>query len=355
MDNQDPAAGGKKGTSGGKGFFRIMLVLGGSIGLFALLDNSGDTDAAVPVVIFSLLFLMLVTRAIRKKKPPAAPATEAADNKVSYSWPAQPVSASPGAPVPVSAPGRRGLHCVWCGAVVSGKEGRCSACGGPVRILDPAVVECGWCGLSNRRDKTAVCTACGGPLPSIPGKPPGAEPPPAPRQLPPGYRTRLLWKSVIFPVCLVIFLLSGSGLAIAAAADGPEVLLIFLVPFTLLWGFCMLFFFWWTRRWVPVLRHGVPTRGVLKEVTFLRNSATVEWSAGKKDGKTAVSLTNDPETPRPGGTWLLTWEYDTPQGSFSCTAESRDPASSLRLPGERFWVLYLENKPDKSALWPPLR
>ncbi|GAK77217.1 hypothetical protein JCM19296_2822 [Nonlabens ulvanivorans] len=61
--------------------------------------------------------------------------------------------------------------CEWCLTECDNDHLQCKKCGGPIAVLEPWVLQCGWCSSSNRRDLTTNCNSCGGELPHIPGTP----------------------------------------------------------------------------------------------------------------------------------------------------------------------------------------
>jgi hypothetical protein len=207
-------------------------------------------------------------------------------------------------------------RCEWCAQPAAPGDTSCDSCGGPIRVLEPWVLDCGWCGCSNRRDETATCSRCGGPLPSIPGSHPGPRPPEAPRALPWGYRARsLLWKNTL------------------ALVGAMFTILFCWAVITPLIGIPM-----WVRahrrarRRLDALVHGVPTRGQLLGV----------WL----DGTQAI---NDRHPYR------IEFEYETPGGPLRGAVEGWDPVHAQRPVGEHVWVVYLESQPEVHALWPPVR
>ncbi len=208
------------------------------------------------------------------------------------------------------------IRCEWCARPAAEGETRCATCGGPVDVLEPWVVECGWCSSSNRRDETATCKSCGGPLPGIPGGHPGPRPPDAPRELPKGYRWRtLLWKNTlaligaiftVFFCWTAIFALIGIPLWIYGHRKG--------------------------QRWLEALEQGTPTRGTLRSVELDRSQ----------------SINNVHP-------YELTIDYETAEGTQQGTIEAWDRSHGQRPPGEQMWVVHVPGEPKHFAVWPPLR
>jgi hypothetical protein len=213
-------------------------------------------------------------------------------------------------------PSTEGVNrCEWCLEPAPENASVCSACGGPVRAVEPCFLDCGWCGKSNRRDETAVCKSCGGPLPIIPGAGPGPRPPDPPRPIPKGYRTRImLWKNfhtilgIIFTVVLVwslVFPVAGIILWVYGARKAKRIL--------------------------KAIEQGPAARGRLLEVAK---------GETRKIGRR-----------RP---WKITIEYETTGGIRLAEMEAWDPSHEQRVPGERLWVVYLPETPEVYALWPPI-
>lgn len=213
----------------------------------------------------------------------------------------------------------RAVVCAACGAETPGApETGCGACGAPLRVLEPMVVECGWCGRSNHRDRVARCVACGGPLPALPGGAPGPRPPATPRALPEGYVRRVrLWKNVLVIIGLVF-----------------TVLFCWTLVFPLI-GIPMLVV--GNRRALGrlhALRSGRATRGRITSVEIDRS----ETINGKHP-------------------WRITWEHDHHDGTRGEGAcRVWDPVSARRAPGDAVWVVVAEWQGRRvQAIWPPLR
>ena len=206
-------------------------------------------------------------------------------------------------------------RCEWCSAPAPDGSAECEACGGPVRLIKPSVIECGWCGKPNRRDETAVCRHCSGPLPLIPGSKKGPRPPDPPRTIPKGYRARLLvWKNknTILGIVFTIVLIWS---------------LVFPIVGIILWVYGHRK----AKRVLSAIERGEATRGRLLEVAV---------GAAKRLGGR-----------RP---WKVTIEYETKGGVRLAELEAFDPSHEHRAPGEHLWVLYLPETPDAYSIWPPL-
>lgn len=186
-----------------------------------------------------------------------------------------------------------------------------------MRLLEPLVVDCGWCAASNRRDQTADCVRCGGPLPAIPGGQPGPRPPDVPRKLVKEYEDRIkIWKNVevligaIFTLCFfwtIIFPIIGIILW-KKGADRAA-------------------------RQLAALQHGTPTRGRLLSVQI----------------DTTQAINNQHP-------WRIDYEFDTyNSGVQRGTCSAWDKISDRRKPGDVLWVVYSETNPSQNAIWPPIR
>lgn len=209
------------------------------------------------------------------------------------------------------------MRCEWCACEVSSAATSCPSCGGPhLRVLAPTIVLCGWCGNANYRDQSSVCRACGGPLPALPGGNPGPRPPGAPRALPLGYRERVIfWKNV--PVILgAIFTVFFFWTLIFLAAG------IFLLRLGLTRA----------RNWLDALEQGVATSGRLLSVAV-----------------------DETETMNGEHPLALSYEYDTPAGTKTATIQVWDRSHLNRPKGEHLWVVYVPERPEAVAPWPPLK
>ncbi len=207
-------------------------------------------------------------------------------------------------------------RCEWCGAEAAADAIRCEGCGGPVRLLEPWIVECGWCGSSNRRDQTGTCASCGGPLPSIPGGRPGPRPPDPDRTLPRGYKLRALVTRNVLALVGIIF----------------TVVFFWTLLFPLI-GIPMWVVGWRrARRQLHALEHGIPTRGRLTAVELDRTQH--------------INGVNP---------YRVAYAYDTPDGTLPGSSEGWDRAHGRRPRGEHVWVVHDLTDPTIHALWPPIR
>lgn len=206
--------------------------------------------------------------------------------------------------------------CAYCGALGPLGQTHCSVCGAAFRLLEPMAVECGWCGISNRRDQTDECSSCGGPLPALPGGHPGPRPPDAPRALPPGYENRVKYfrnvfamLGMIFTVCFcwtLIFPLIGLPLWIRGQRKA--------------------------QRQLTALRYGFVTRGRVLSVTL--------------DESQSINRQHP---------WTIAYEYDLPSFTLRGEVTTWDRANTRRSAGDVLWVVVIPSAPAESTIWPPIR
>lgn len=207
------------------------------------------------------------------------------------------------------------VRCEWCARPATEGTSECEECGGPIRVLEPWVVECGWCGVSNRRDETVVCKTCGGPLPTIPGGHPGPRPPPAPRTLPEGYTARIKYKKNVYTILGIVF----------------TIVLFWSLIFPLIGIVLWVYGLRRAGRKLQALVHGTPTKGRILDVS--------------------VDTTKKINKRHP---WKVVVEYETLKGPFIGESEAWDSANAKRPPGEEVWVVYVPESPDLYAIWPPI-
>ncbi len=191
-------------------------------------------------------------------------------------------------------------------------------CGAPLVILEPLVVQCGWCSSANHREQVDFCNSCGGELPPMPGGVPGPRPPDTPRSLPRGYANRVkYWKNtktligIVFTIVFcwsILFPLIGIFVWRAGAKQ--------------------------SREWLHALVHGRATRGTLTRIELDRSQHINHKHP-----------------------WKITYTYELHSGETQEDfVEAWDKVNAMRSPGDVVWVVYgeIENK-RTSAIWPPLR
>ena len=221
------------------------------------------------------------------------------------------------------------IRCLWCDTEVPEGANHCVSCGAAVRILEPGVIACGWCGTFNNRYKHKYCKSCGGLLPSLPGKKAGGKPPDPPRKFPRGYLYRRLWKTnipgkfsaLMVVLSVIVCVLPIIGLPLVMSFLGAGIFLLF--------GMVLSISIYWSSRALRPLRHGIPTKGVLSGIRNHQNTGEKPFL-------------------------LLDFQYEIPEGKYSCTVSTSDPINTTRVSGEHFWVVYLQENPERSALWPPI-
>ena len=210
--------------------------------------------------------------------------------------------------------------CASCGVASTPSDidaaPNCTACAQPLRVLEPTVVHCGWCSSSNQRHLVDHCDNCGGPLMALPGNDPGPKPPVLPRVLPKGYWMRaMVWGNVLVGIGLI---------------------------FTIVFCWTLLFpmigiplgYFGWrkARRWLDALEKGVPTVGEITEVKLDR------------------SQTSNKQHP-----WRIDFKFERHDGGTSDGyVEAWDDVNAQRKPGDRLWIVYVEDRPEAHAIWPPV-
>jgi hypothetical protein len=205
--------------------------------------------------------------------------------------------------------------CEWCLHVCDNEDLECIRCGGPIAVLEPWVLQCGWCTSSNRRDLTTHCNSCGGELPHIPGTPRTPAPPEKPRPIPRGYESRIrYWKNtqflvgaifmlflptIIFPL-IGIFLLRGAK----KRADNQ----------------------------MASLRFGTATRGVIDEVEI--------------DSSQHINHVHPVR---------IDYTFSTSEGDFYGYIISWDRSNLKRKVGEHVWVVCNPLNVEQNTIWPPIR
>lgn len=204
--------------------------------------------------------------------------------------------------------------CEWCLTESINDELKCRTCGGPIAVLEPWVIKCGWCTSSNRRDLTANCTNCGGELPHIPGTPRLPEPPKTPRQLPRGYESKIrYWKNVHFIV--------GCGFMLFLPTIIFPIIGFFILRYAIRKG----------NNKINSLKHGISTLGVIDEV-YMDRSQHING--------------NHP--------YRIDYTFQTPKEEWHGHAISWDESNLKRPKGEHLWVVYNADDLDQNNMWPPL-
>jgi len=228
--------------------------------------------------------------------------------------------------------------CEWCLIENSNKHTQCTKCGGPVAVLEPWVLQCGWCKASNRRDLVNHCSSCGGELPHIPGTPRQPEPPVAPRNLTSGYKTRIKYTGNTLMLIGIIFTIVGIpifiGFLLALTAQAPQFLFIpfFALLFPVIGIWAILKSGKKANQKLYALQFGVPTRGLIKNVYIDTNQ----------------SINNvHPVT--------IEYSFDHETNSHVDTVTVWDHGNLKRPAGEHIWVVFNPKALQQNNVWPPLR
>ncbi len=197
---------------------------------------------------------------------------------------------------------------------------------------------CAWCGTGYAEFRPR-CESCGGALPAAPGAPPVDPPPPPPRALPPGFRRRVLYtKNVMTMIGLGFTGIGGFLTLIFAiiAIAGREPSLFLGAGFSALFltgGIFMLRF--GLRRGRGILlafEHGVATQGRVTDVYL----------------DTSIKINN--RSP-----WAVEYAFEAGGRSVRGKAHAWDADLVQELhAGGPVHVLYVENDPERSTLYPPM-
>ncbi|PVW14714.1 hypothetical protein [Marixanthomonas spongiae] len=232
---------------------------------------------------------------------------------------------------------KRGItKCEWCLTENSNNTTRCNNCGGPVAVLEPWVLQCGWCKTSNRRDQVSHCISCGGQLPSIPGSSRQPEPPKQPRNLSFSYKIRVKYTGNALMMIGIIFMIVGlPALAISIFEIFEGLINIPFIVFSLV--FPVIGFFLVKKsnknsnQKLNALQFGVPTRGVIKKV-YVDTTQSINKKHPLK----------------------IEYEFDTPLKTRHDSVRVWDRANLKRPKGEHIWVVCNPENLKENNLWPPL-
>lgn len=205
--------------------------------------------------------------------------------------------------------------CEWCLHESDNEDLQCTQCGGPIAVLEPWVLQCGWCGSSNRRDLRTNCQSCGGELPHIPGTPRLPEPPIVPRTLPHGYEKRVrYWRNVHFMIGAIFMLF------------------FFTIIFPIVGFFLLRYGLKRGESQIIALKNGVPTKGEITKV-YIDNSQKI----------------NNVHPVR------IDYTFNTPEGEHEGFVNVWDRQNLKRPIGEHLWVVFNKVDKDQNNIWPPLR
>lgn len=204
--------------------------------------------------------------------------------------------------------------CEWCLSECDNEDMYCKQCGGSVAILEPWVLQCGWCTSSNRRDLNTHCSKCGGELPSIPGAKRLPEPPKTPRKLPIAYESKVkYWKNTHFLIGAIFLLFI------------PTIIFPIIGFFLLRNGLKR------AHAKIFSLKKGIPTRGIITKV-YTDYSQHINHVHPIK----------------------IEYTFSTPKGEFHGATLSWDETNLKRPEGEHHWIVFNPENVDQNNIWPPV-
>ncbi|NUM47301.1 MAG: DUF3592 domain-containing protein [Anaerolineales bacterium] len=199
-------------------------------------------------------------------------------------------------------------------------------------------LNCPWCDSRNANG-AHNCAQCGGPLPPPVGSDPGEQPPPPPRALPKGYRSRVMFRNT--PLLLIgsIFTLIGLPFAcifpIVGVATG---LLLFVLIGGLIGGLfvviglAMAYSGYRTAEGkIRPFQFGVPAKGTVVDV--------------HQD----TSITVNGRSP-----YAVVYQFEVHGRAMEGTVLSWKYAPQLQAPGNVVWVLYMQDDPTQNVIYPPV-
>jgi hypothetical protein len=189
--------------------------------------------------------------------------------------------------------------------------------------------KCPWC-TTNYINWQSTCNQCGGPLAPLPGMGLGPRPPEAPRQVPAQYERRMKWTRNIGTLVGGMFFLVGGIMVIPMLFVAP---LAALFPgFFMVGGFFMFRYGWLHAKGVlHAFKHGQAVEGRVAQVSL--------------DTSQAVNNQHP---------WKLVYHFPIGNQLQEGSVTSFDSTLSSRTPGQPLWVLYNDDDPEKSAIFPPI-
>ncbi len=192
------------------------------------------------------------------------------------------------------------------------------------------MITCGWCGI-HYHSWQKQCDSCGGPMPPMPGMELGPPPPATPRALPKGFAFRQRFSKNFGTVIGLLFTVVGSLFFVALLHAKPVTAII--PGLMLLGGLSMLRHGWIHASGIlRAFRHGVATEGTIAAINI----------------DTTQSINN--VHPR-----KLIYHFTAGGQQHEGVHISWDTTISNRRTGQPLWVLYLEDDPSKSTLYPPVK
>ena len=228
--------------------------------------------------------------------------------------------------------------CEWCLTENNNEHTQCVKCGGPVVILEPWILLCGWCKSSNRRDLVTNCKSCGGELPHIPGTKRQPEPPLTPRKITFGYKMRVKYTGNTLMIIGIGFTVVGIPTFIAlftsAITQGTVEALktFFALIFPLVGIVSIIKSREKSRQKLYALQFGVPTKGIIENVSIDLNQSINE---------------KHPVT--------IKYTFDDGTNKHTDTITVWDHANLKRPRGEHIWVVFNPKELKQNNVWPPLR
>ena len=185
-------------------------------------------------------------------------------------------------------------------------------------------VICPWCGTNFEQRPGSNCTNCGGPLPSVAGSERGDAPLDAPRQLPKGYKTRMIVKSnwqLHMGWVLIAFgmfpILNGNSPALLMPVIGASMIVFGVVR---------------ALKRFDVLANGAAVEGVIVE-------------AGENRGESVNGK----------HPYYIKYQYNIDGKACSGFMNFCDESITNYQAGHPIWVVYLPDGTDyRSSIWPPV-
>ena len=222
------------------------------------------------------------------------------------------------------------IFCHKCGTKNIDRE-TCSKCNTKLLVADSSVqaqtrthkivqLDCSWCGTVNKVSEKTNCVNCGGPLPAVPhnndgldkGLPPGA----TPREIPKIYIKKLKYRNTKFII-----------------------------------GFFFTAFFFWTILFpiigIFLMKSGLKT--AKEKLLALQNGV-------KTEGVLIDIYKDTSETVNGRNPWRLEYEFTTKSGeSISAIKTGAWNRNNMyRKPHDHLWIVYMQDNPEISAIWPPV-
>lgn len=201
-------------------------------------------------------------------------------------------------------------------------------------------ITCSWCGTRYAHHQRN-CTNCGGPLPGPTPPDPGPDPPPPPRVIPSAYVRRLYLTGNVPNLVGGIFALVGSmitvGMVWMTYMLGPEVAWSALTGliFVVIGGGLLIVGMRRAGAQLHALRDGVAVRGEIVDL----HQDTTESINGRHP-------------------WAVVYHYEVAGQVHEGKVKSWDRAGAvmtLYAVGSPVHVLYVRGRPERSALYPPIR